>query len=254
MPANQGQLKVSFFFTLIEQRKRTISTLKLVIANPPVRPIKIAIGLNPTNGFSQHILNICIRMFNKYNPFRPDHAHILAKCVLYLVQIFKNVGVIKLNAGQYRNVRTIMQELGSFIEESAVIFIAFRHKIISLRHLMVVVKIFQPAADHETGFSSRCMKLPTQKGRGGGFAVRPSHHQGFSAFQEKTGQRLRERCVVQSGFQHRLHFFVGFGNRVANNDQVNITCDILLSVTRQNRNSRVFQKHAHGWIYIGIRS
>ena len=117
---------------------------------------------------------------------------------------------------------------------------------------MVVVKIFQPAADHETGFSSRCMKHPTQKGRGGGFAVRPSHHQGFSAFQEKTGQRLRERCVVQSGFQHRLHFFVGFGNRVANNDQVNISRNIFLLVTRQNRNSRVFQKHTHRWIDMGI--
>ena len=59
-------------------------------------------------------------------------AHPVMKLRFNGGEIRKNIGVIKLEIVQHRNLSAVMQKLGAFVEKRSVILIRFDHKIFAI--------------------------------------------------------------------------------------------------------------------------
>src|SRR5579872_1577309 len=69
----------------------------------------------------------------------------------YGVEIFINIGVIKLNRRQDDRVGEIVQKLRTLIEESRVVLIAFEDEVFALSQLEAAAKVFRYPAHQERG-------------------------------------------------------------------------------------------------------
>ena len=180
------------------------------------------VTLDGTAGFVQNGVRMGVWRSYQQKALWVDNFYEFSKGRFHVVQVAENIRMVELHTGQDGGVRPVMQELGALVEKSGVVFVPFGHEHVTFGNPVIAVEVFQPAAHHESRFGAAVVQHPGQQRGGGGFSVRPGDHERFAIAEKEPVQSFGKRGVGNFLFEHRLHFLVGFGNGVADDDEIDV--------------------------------
>ena len=100
-------------------------------------------------------------------------------------EIFENVGVIEFQVVDDDHFGQVMDEFAALVKKGGVVFVALDDEPRAGGETGAFAEIVGDAADEKAGVQTVVLEDPRQEGGGGGFAVRPAHHDGAFAAHEK---------------------------------------------------------------------
>ena len=143
-----------------------------------------------------------------------------------MIQVLKNIGMVKFHAGQHGHRRSKMHELGAFVEKCGVILIAFDDHVVSATQPEVAVEVLQNPTNHKGRVQSGFVKHPGQNRRGGRFAVSAGDHKRFFILGDKAVQCLGHGAKRDSHLLHFFYFRILAGDRIADNHQIQFIANV----------------------------
>ena len=137
-------------------------------------------------------------------------------------QIVKDVRVVKLKVIENQRARAVVNKLGAFIEESAVVFIGLNHEERAVAKARGNIEVARNAADNKARLVAAGFEDPGRHAGCGGFPVRSGNRQHPAIAQHEIVQPLRSGHVRDIIFQHRFHARVSARHRVTDNYQIRL--------------------------------
>src|SRR5581483_2194129 len=180
-------------------------------------------------------------------------VHQALECGLYRVKVFVNVGVVELHGGKNHRIGKIVQELGPFVEERRIVFVAFQDEVFALAERKTAPEILGNASDEERGLLAGSMENPGKHGGGGCFAVRPGNHQHLFPAEKLVVQNFRKRAERDSPVQHLLQFNVAARDGVPHDDEIRSGLKVGDIERLVHRNIHRGEEVGHWRIGCGIR-
>ncbi|MNX70088.1 hypothetical protein D3C86_1013280 [compost metagenome] len=187
-----------------------------------------------------------------HQSFARDGPHQVMELPLDGRQVREDVRVIEFEVVQDRRARTVVHELGAFVEERAVVFVGFNDEKRRIAQARRHREVLRHAADQETRSHARVLQHPGQHAAGGGLAVRTGNRQHPAALQHVISQPLRAGNVGQAFVQYILHSRVAPGHGVADHYQIRGRIELRRVVALGQFNALGFQLSAHRRIDVGI--
>jgi len=179
-----------------------------------------------------------------------DAAYQMVKLPLNRGQVGKNVGVVEFQIIENRRARTVMDELGAFVEKRGVVLVGFDDEESAVAQPRGQAEVERNASDQKTGLESRAFENPGQHARCGGFAVRSGYGQHPGVLQHVAVKPLRTRRVGDPPIEHRFYFRIAAGDGIAYDDQIRRRVQIRRAVTGHERDTLLFELGAHGGINV----
>ncbi|CCK08537.1 hypothetical protein BN128_2572 [Cronobacter sakazakii 696] len=159
--------------------------------------------------------------------FRPDdfplsrhNAHQVVELFLNGFQIVKDIRVIEFEVVEHQRARRVVDKLGAFIKERAVIFVGFNHKERAVTKARGDVEIARHAADDKARLVAAGFQDPGSHARRRGFAVGAGHRHDPAVAQHEIVQPLRAGHIRNALLQHRLDARIAAGHGVTNHHQI----------------------------------
>ncbi len=159
--------------------------------------------------------------------FRPDDfplprhdAYQMVELLLDGFEIVKDIGVVEFEVVQHQRARRVVNKLGAFIKERAVIFIRFDNEKRAVAQARGDVEIARHATDNEARLIAAGFQNPGRHARRGGFAVGARHRHDPAVAQHEIMQPLRAGHIRNALLQHRLDARIAAGHGVADHHQI----------------------------------
>ena len=185
----------------------------------------------------------------------PRHdAHQVVELLLNRFQVVKNIRVIELKVVEDQRARAVMDKLGAFVEERAVVFVRFNDKEWAIAQTRRNVEVTRHAADHKARLVATGFEDPGRHAGGGGFAVGTRNGNHPAVTQDEIMQPLRAGHEWNIALQHRFNARIAAGHGIANNDQIRLGIQLAGIVALNQRDTLLLQKRAHRRIHIGVRT
>ena len=179
----------------------------------------------------------------------------MVKLALDSREISEDIRVIEFQIVENRDIRTVVNELRTLVEERGIVLVRFHdERRTGLAKTRRASEIAQYAADEKTGFETRGFQYPGQHARRGGLAVRPRHRQNLASRQYVLRQPLRPGSIGELGVQQGFDFRIPPGERVTDDDQIRSRLEILGTIALHQLDADLLELKAHRGIDIGIRA
>src|SRR3954452_19864534 len=238
----------------LESRRCTGS---LEIVRLPVGVLARAERLHARDGFGGQRACAGAVGADQQEPATRHQVHEPPERERHRVEVGVDVGVIEFDVADARDVREIFQELGGLVEKGAVVFVAFDDEVATMADPIagsLLTKVARDAADQHAGIGAAVRQQPARQRRRGRLPVRAGENNRTGAPEKMFADRLGQRAIADLSVQRLLELGVAARNRVADDDQVEITGDVLRLISDERANPFRGEEVAHRRVHVLVRS
>ena len=181
-------------------------------------------------------------------------AHQMVELRLDHPQVVEDVRVIELQVVHDQGTRTVVDELGAFVEEGRVVLIRLHHEEGRFAQAGGLAEILRDTADQKTGLETGILEDPGEHAGGGGLAMGARYGQYPAPLQHMFRQPLGTRGIGQPLIEQVLHRRIAPRHGVAHHHHIRRRLQVLGPIALHQLDAGRCQLGAHGGIDIGVRS
>ena len=181
-------------------------------------------------------------------------AHQVVELALDRGEIREDVRVVELQIVHHQGARVVVDELGAFVEEGAVILVRFDDKEGGRAETGGNREVARHAANKETGLQLGVLQHPGQHAGGGGLAVGAGYGKHPAILQHVLQQPLGAGDVGQIAVQHIFNTGVAAAHGVADHHQIRRRIELGGVIAFGQFDALLLELGTHGGIDIGIRT
>src|SRR5262249_6072256 len=137
----------------------------------PVSRRFVTVVKDPAARRFDHLPHCFIVLASEQAATRRNECHPLSKCVLQVIEITINIGMVEFDAGKNDVMRPIVQKLRALVEEGAVVLIPFQDHMVSASRIPPAAEVERHATDKETWIQAPSCQYPCSQSGGGGFPM-----------------------------------------------------------------------------------
>ena len=217
--AHQAPLHLTHFLTV--EQHFPLGGIGVEFLRLPVALLAHQLLLAPA-AHRHRLLQVDVVLRQDDAPLARNNAHQVVELFLDRFQVVKNIRVVELKVVEDQRARAVMHELGTLVEERAVVLVGFDHKERAVAQTRRNVEITRYAANHEARLVAAGFEDPGRHARGRGFAMRTGNGNHPAVAQDEVMQPLRAGHERNIAFQNRLDARIAAGHGVADDHQVRL--------------------------------
>jgi hypothetical protein len=186
-----------------------------------------------------------------------DQVHETPERQRYRLDVGVNVGVIELDVVDDADVREVLEELRSLVEECAVVLIPFDDEVAAVAEPVARTACAQipgDAADEDARIGAGVREDPSRQRGRGRLAVRSCDDDGPRAPEKVIADGFGQRAVGDLSIQDFLELRITAGDGVADDDEVEVAGDVLGAVAAPCFDAFGEQEIAHRRIDVLVRA
>ena len=226
------------------------------ICGLPVEPVTGPVGLHWADGHRPQCGGIRAVSAEQQQPIAWHQIGQAAERQADVIDRRVDVGVVELNVVDDGNAGQVLEELGRLVEVGAVVLVPLDDEVPAMANPVagaVVAEIERDAADEHRGVEPAVGQQPTGQRRHGGLAMRPRQHDRIGSPQKFVPHSLRQRAVPNLPLEHGFQFRVAAGNRIADDDQIDVFGNVVGRVAGHRADALSREKGAHRRVDVLVR-